>query len=379
MRISHVIPSIDISTGGPARSSTNLIKSLVKLNKKIQLYLITIKSKNPILLEFINSRSNLIFSEKGFFKLFTNFKKSLILNDVDIYHAHSLWKLEIHIMCKVAKTNKTPYVISTRGMLESWSLSQSFIMKKIAMFLYQHNDLNKAACVHATADSEANNIRSLGFTNPIAIIPNGINLVEYPKYTKLKKNKRKVLFLSRIHKKKGIENLINAWKKIDPLITKNWHVEIIGDGNKRYINSLLKLISKLNLESQIKITKPLYGKSKVKKFQDSDLFVLPTYSENFGIVVAEALASCVPVITTKGAPWEDLNSYKCGDWIEIGEKKLIKSLSKMLLKSEAELWQMGLRGRKLVEDKYSMKAVARDFNKLYEWILGISDKPNFIQ
>lgn len=376
IKIFHFINSIDISTGGPARSSTFLIKSLAKITS-YDFFLMTRFSKNPIISNFKEKNISLLFENFNFFKEEKQMQKHLTSNSKKIFHGQHIWNLDIHKMVNIALKYKIPYVISTRGMLEPWSLNQSSFKKKIAMFLYQRRDLNLASCIHATAESEANNIRALGFNNPIAIIPNGINLNDFRKYSKKKNNIRKLLFLSRIHKKKGIENLIHAWHKLDKSITENWNVEIVGNGDKKYISTLNELISSLDL--QINITKPVHGDEKIRKFQNSDLFVLPTYSENFGIVIAEALASNVPVITTKGAPWQDLNTYECGDWIEIGIAPLIKSLSQMLVKSDDELNEMGKRGRKLIEDKYSMEAVACDFNKLYEWILGISDKPSFIK
>ena len=171
------------------------------------------------------------------------------------------------------------------------------------MLLFQKKDLQMADCIHATSNSEAKNIRALGFTNPIALIPNGINLLDYPDYNKLPNTKRKLLFLSRIHEKKGIELLINSWNELDTKYTKDWEIEIIGSGSDEYIQNLKELINKYKLNSSIVISKPIYGIQKLKKYQSSDLFVLPSYSENFGIVIAEALACKLPVITTKGVPW----------------------------------------------------------------------------
>jgi glycosyltransferase involved in cell wall biosynthesis len=246
------------------------------------------------------------------------------------------------------------------------------------MIFYQDKDLRLASCIHATAKSEAEAIRALGYRNPIAVIPNGINLDEYPNYNKKTKNKRKVLFLSRIHKKKGIENLINAWKELDRVTTQNWEVEVVGDGDEKYIANLKHLINHLNLGESIKINKAVYGVEKIEKYREANLFVLPTHSENFGIVIAEALASKTPVITTKGTPWEELNTHNCGEWIDIGKLPLKESLSKMLIKKDKELFEMGERGRQLIKEKYSMNAVAKDMNLLYKWLLDENEKPKFV-
>lgn len=376
MIISHVISSIDNSSGGPSRSITHLISSLLN-NSKIDISLNTLRSSQPIIKKFEGHRP-ISFHEKNFFGFSKSLKNALGNNKVELYHGHGIWQIPVHQMAKQARKLNKPYIITPRGMLEPWSLSQSRIKKILALKLFQNKDLQLSNCIHATALSEAENIRSLGYKNPIAIIPNGVNLEEFPIYKKTSKAKKKLLFLSRIHKKKGIEFLINAWSELDKKYTVNWEVEIVGNGESDYIKDLNFQISQLNLEKTIKITDPVFGKEKHLKYSEADLFVLPTYSENFGIVIAEALASMIPVITTKGTPWEELNSNNCGDWVDIGLEPLKASLSKMLIKSDDELQEMGERGRKLIENKYSMAAVSRDMLSLYNWLIYNNQKPKFI-
>ena len=282
-------------------------------------------------------------------------------------------------MSIISRKSNIPYIITPRGMLEPWSLKQSKCKKKLSMLLFQNKDLKNASCIHATAQMEVENIRKLGFKNPIAMIPNGVNIDEFPNETPNKiNNPKKILFLSRIHKKKGIENLIQAWKLIDIEKRKSWMIEIVGNGEPDYINMLKKRIFKENLNDQIIIKKPVYGNDKIKLFREASLFVLPSFSENFGIVIAEALASFTPVITTKGTPWMDLQTYKCGWWIEIGVLPLKNNLEEALLKSNTELKVMALNGRKLIENKYSMEVVSRQMLNLYDWIITKKNKPNFV-
>mgnify|MGYP000418409231 CR=1 FL=1 len=110
--------------------------------------------------------------------------RNLMKVSYDIFHCHSIWDLSIHQAAVLARKLNKPYIISTRGMLEPWSLTQSLVKKRLAMRLYQDIDIKNASCIHVTAQSEAENIRALGYLNPIAIIPNGINLDNYPHYTK---------------------------------------------------------------------------------------------------------------------------------------------------------------------------------------------------
>ena len=121
------------------------------------------------------------------------------------------------------------------------------------------------------------------------------------------------------------------------------------------------------------------GQEKMQAYQNAQLFVLPSYSENFGIVVAEALACGTPVITTKGTPWEDLETHQCGWWIEIGVAPLKAVLEKVLSLSPKQLELMGKNGRQLMEQKYSMEAVAKHMYELYEWLLKKRERPHFVR
>ena len=369
MKVNHTIASLDKSTGGPARSVTHLISEVLDISKDISLDLTTLSSESPIIKSFNKENSNIFF-----FKNKIKFK-----NSYDLYHAQGIWQIPMHHMVKEATKNNKPYIITIRGMLEPWSLKQSCMKKKIALKLYQFKDLKKATCLHATADMEVDSIRALGLKNPIAMIPNGINIDQFPKEIPLKSMKnKKILFLSRIHPKKGIENLIEAWLNIEVDIKKGWRVDIVGNGDKEYIGELKRIITKEKLQEEIFILPPVFGLKKVRLYREASLFVLPTFSENFGVVIAEALASYTPVITTKGAPWEDLESYNCGWWIEIGVNPLISALEVAMSCSNEDIIEKGKNGRKLIEEKYSIASVAKKMLSLYSWVLEKTDQPSFI-
>ena len=201
----------------------------------------------------------------------------------------------------------------------------------------------------------------MGFDNPISIIPNGIDLTEY-KQVKTFYGTKKIVFLSRIHPKKGIELLLEAWRTMD---TKGWTLEIAGNGEPTYINILIKAAKDLG---NVFFVGPYYEEAKWDFLRSADVLVLPSYSENFGIVVAEALAVGVPVITTQDTPWKDLETYKCGWWIQLSVSNLKYALVKAMQTPVLELELMGTNGRKLIVDKYDIKAVAKEITKIYKKI-----------
>ena len=172
--------------------------------------------------------------------------------------------------------------------------------------------------------------------------------------------------------------MIKTWSKIDKNIKANWQINIAGTGEESYLNELKSLVQERGLEHQINFIGEQYGDNKISTYHNADIFILPTHSENFGIVVAEALACGVPVITTKGAPWEELLTNKAGWWINVGEESLTNCLNKVLLYSREELQFYGNNGRNLIIQKYSIRSASKNMKDTYSWILNGSAKPNCI-
>jgi len=377
MKVTQAIQSLNRNDGGTASYIQLLDTELIKYTS---ICVITLDTANPLPL---NEQIDIISCRKSF-PWAKGYSKELWeqIKDVQtsLFHGNGMWQYPIHALSKIAREKNIPYILSPHGMLEPWALQTGKFKKKLGLWLYQYEDLKQATCIHATAKSEADNIRALGLKNPIAIIPNGIDLSEYRVATdNTEKSQHTLLFLSRIHPKKGIEMLIEAWSKIEVSLKQNWKIRIIGNGEENYIESLNVYIHKLGLGEEISIEGPLFHDEKIKAFNEADLFVLPTYSENFGIVILEALASGVPVITTKGAPWEELELKKAGWWIEIGVDPLVEALNKALRLTNTERFKMGFNGRKLAEANYTIESVAKKMMDLYAWVSEKTLPPSFIQ
>lgn len=372
MKVIHFIPSLDKSIGGPARSSSQLVFFLSEQNPKNQYALHSLKCLNPLINEFHLDNAKIIFNKNI---------REINLDNVDLLHVHGIWSFSIHLLLKKARRKNVPYIISIRGMLEPWSLQQKALKKKLALWVYQRNDLKKALLLHVTSKEEYTSLRSLKFYNPIINIPNGIDQTNFPKKINYLKKFRakKIIFLSRIHKKKGIELLLNAFSQIDPDVRCNWQIEIIGNGDAAYVKQLKALAIKLDLANAVTFVGYRDGEKKIRSLKNATVFVLPTYSENFGIAIAEALAAFTPVITSTGAPWSDLKEANAGYWIDLSVENLKRSIIKIMTTNFENYREMSQNGKALVSKKYSISKHSKDMALAYDWSLNqSSESPRFV-
>lgn len=229
----------------------------------------------------------------------------------DILHFHGVWMPSNLCIARFGWMNHIPYVINPRGDTEVARIKYNkfkMVKKYIAWHLYGKKIVDNAACIITTSEQECMSIRILGSKVPIAIIPNGIELDAFPKEVKhLHGEKKILLFLSRINPIKGIEYLIEAWNRLPVQLRINWELHIAGNSDPEdYLHSLEDKVKKLKLQNSIRFVGAITGEAKMRKYQDSNLFVLPTLNENFGNVIAEAMMCECPVITTKNAPWSCL-------------------------------------------------------------------------
>lgn len=358
MKIIHFIAGIDKKEGGTSEYM-RLLSS--ELKNHIEIIVATGVSPNPIEIAGVKIK----FFETSvtrWFPLLKEFKLFLLAEKPDIVHINGIWSPQNWGFQKVAQELGIKVILSPHGMLEPWILAQNPWKKKLGLFLYQNIAIQRAVCLHATAQMEADNIRNLGFKTPIFIIPNGIDLSDI-KEVKEYYGTKKMVFLSRIHPKKGIELLLEAWRNSN---TEAWTLEIAGNGDENYIQKLIR--SAADIKNVIFVGAK-YGEDKWDFLRSADVLILPTHSENFGIVIAEALAVGVPVITTQGTPWQDLEINQCGWWINLSVEVLQKTIEKVTYTSSKTLEKMGNQGRKLVAEKYEIKVVTNEILGLYQKVL----------
>jgi poly(glycerol-phosphate) alpha-glucosyltransferase len=319
------------------------------------------------------------FSFFGFSKKLTN----AVLNcKSKILHLHGIWMYPQFLALKWQDKYKRPVIISPHGMLDPWALNNSSWKKKIVGFLFANKSLRKANCIHALCNSEYESIRSYGLTNPVAIIPNGIDLPKDFKKKIQNKSKKNLLFIGRIHPKKGLKLLIEAihiLKSNNESFVKKWQLHIVGWNQQGHEDELKVLCNNYNLESEIKFLGPLFDDKKVEALKKADAFILPSYSEGLPMSVLEAWSYQLPVLMTK-----ECNLYEGFDnnaAIEIGlspnqiADKLI-FLNKMSL---IEYKDMSNNALKLVKQKFTWDIIASDMEKTYNWLTTQKEKPDFIK
>lgn len=283
----------------------------------------------------------------------------------EVVHIHALWDPWLMRAFLWAKLHKVPVVWSPHGMLTPWALSQRSVKKWLALVIYQWWGLRGAALLHVTAPSEVEDMRRLRLSNAITQIPLGGEIVDGRGH-KPKQKVHTALFVSRVHPKKGLFNLVEAWGRVRPA---GWRLVIAGPSDGQHAAEVIARARALGLgEDCVRYVGPVYGEAKRRLYKEADLFVLPTYSENFGVVVLEALASRCPVITTKGAPWEELESHRCGWWIDIGVEPLVEALREAVTLTDAERAGMGENGCALVCARYSWEAVGSALEAAYQAI-----------
>lgn len=392
MKTYHLLENLDDTYGGPAKSVPYLAKSLEEIG--VQNSLLSIKYHDGETNEVIKNSELTWLSFSYDFVKKTRYSKTLknyLLDIVKkekniIFHTHNLWNYIPYVAYTLARKYQVPYIMAIRGSLYPWSLAQSSLQKKIAWKLFQKNALQSASCVHVTDKAELEAVRSLGITSPIALVPNGINLDEFKSINSqekakenlgLEKDKNYILFLSRVHPKKGLEYLVQSWIKI----AKNyldWDLLIVGPiYDEKYYRELQLEISKNDLKNRVHFSGMLGGEKRIDCFGASSLFALPSHTENFGIAIAEAMAAKLPVITTHGTPWQEIEEYDAGWWVVLNQKNIDNALTEALTCSEEELKQKGLNGFKLIQ-KYEWKYQAKKMKQVYEWVLSRANKPEFV-
>jgi glycosyltransferase involved in cell wall biosynthesis len=296
-----------------------------------------------------------------------------------VIHNHGMWQLNSVYPGTIARESGATLVHSPRGTFAKWAMSNGSRLKRLFWPLLQRPACQAASCFHATAASEASEIRDLGFEQPIAVIPNGIDVPDEDQTSRHRS--KTVLFLSRLHPKKGLDLLLHAWAQVQHRHP-TWDLCIAGSdesyyGITGYKAELQDLAQRLSLR-RTSFVGDVHGSDKDQLFASASLFVLPTRNENFGVAVAEALSWAVPCIVTKEAPWRGLREKGAGWWIDCDADALACALDDAMSMEEDARWQMGIQGREWAAAEFAWPSVARRMSRTYEWLKGQGNQPEWI-
>jgi glycosyltransferase involved in cell wall biosynthesis len=389
VKILHVIPSVSPNLGGPTEVVLNLVKALRESGVDTEIATTNDNGLDPLVLDVpLNQCVEYQQVPVWFLPRFSPRMRDFIfspamtrwlwqhIKEYDLLDIHYLFSYTSSCAGVIARWQGVPYTLRTMGLLAPWALTQSRAKKQIYTFLTERHNLNQAAAIHCTSAIEAEDVRNFGIPTPTITLPLGVNQPIYLPEAKQKlhylygipSETPVVLFLSRLHYKKRPDLLMRSLSQL-AVQDYNFHLVLAGSGEPDYIENLKNLIATLGLTSRISFAGFVKGTDKQLLLQGSDIFVLPSFSENFGIAVAEAMAVGLPVIVTPGvqiAP--EVAEAKAGLVVE-GEEDALRNALAQLLKFPELRQQLGQKGQDLANSRYSWCAIAQNLSIAYKSIL----------
>jgi glycosyltransferase involved in cell wall biosynthesis len=322
----------------------------------------------------------------------------------DLAHLHALWMFPSVVLRHWHRRKSRPYLITLNGMLELWAIRNSAWKKRIALTLFERANLDDAACIQVNSEAELNSARNFGLKNPIAIIPNGIDLPHSVESSELRadssvfdrfaQGRKVLLYLGRIHPKKGLVNLIRAWKttiNCQPS-TNGWLLAIAGWDQGGHEEELKLLARELGLsfvdvrdqkstvsgQWPLVFLGPQFGDSKAVCYQNCDAFILPSFSEGLPMVVLEAWAYGKPVLMTPECNLPEGFAANAAIRIETTVEGIGGGLWQLFEMSADQRNRMGANGLDLVARQFTWPKIARDLKSVYDWVLGSGAKPECV-
>ena len=368
MKVVHVVPSLEERHGGPSKSVRALANSLARLGEKVEL-VATASAAGPAV-----SLDGDIATLRTFPRITPQWLSRspelshyLQASDADCLHHHSLWLLPLRYAHRAAARHNVPLVISPRGMMSGWAYRHRRWRKRLAEILVHPRAFAGAAGWHATSPAEADDIRQLGFKQPVCVSPNGVALptdselsaarLGWHELCPATRQRPVALFYSRFHRKKRLRELIDLWLSVP---RGDWLLLIVGVAEDYSVAEVNTWIARAGSQQSIAV---FNGAHRPPPYTVASLFVLPSHSENFGLVIAEALAAGVPALVTDTTPWQGLaatGSGWCVPWEQCGP-----TLANALATPPAELAAMGARGRTWVGREFSWERAAQLLSHFY--------------
>jgi glycosyltransferase involved in cell wall biosynthesis len=318
-------------------------------------------------------------------------KRQLAKASFDLLHLHAMWMYPSLLAHWAKKVRKCPLMVTPNGMLEPWALSNSAWKKKFAGFLYEDRMLHGATCLQANTEKELRDFRAYGLVNPVCIIPNGVDLPEVRNNMSVDSHEKKtLLFLGRLHPKKGLPNALRAWSTIcRGNQGREWQLVIAGWDQGGHEAELKQICLELGLpyadatagklwdsvtgsetRKPVVFTGPAFGDTKDRLFRMADAFILPSFSEGLPMAVLEAWGHGLPVVMTDHCNLPEGFAEQAAWRTDTSTEGIAETLQLLLAAPDADRIAKGLNGRKLVQDRFSWPMVASQMKQVYDWLLG---------
>lgn len=308
-------------------------------------------------------------------------KKKLLQENVDIFHMEALWRYPHILMGIWKKHHKVPIVCSPHGMLDPYIIKKQGKIKRIIANIFFSKGFRAVNCYHALCQKEMKDIRAYGLKQPIAIIPNGINLpITTKKYIKSDSNYH-LLYLGRLHPKKGIDILLQAiaiLKKENPNIFNNWTIDIVGWDHENCQTKLEHIVHSNNLKGIVIFHGGLFGEDKIKMYANADAYILPSHGEGLPMTILEAWSWKLPVVMTPQCNIPEGFEANAAIRIEDNVSSIKQGLQTLFNMSDEERISMGNKGYQLVSENFTWDASAQKMIMLYEWLTNQGEKPDFV-
>ena len=306
---------------------------------------------------------------------------------LDLLHVHGLWMFYSPAARAWARATRRPYVVSPHGMLDPWALCNSRLKKLIALWAYERRHLADAACLHALCAEEARAIRQFGLRNRICIVPNGLDAPApvdglLPAWrSRLPRNARILLYLGRLHPKKGLINLLHGWRRFHCRADEpggEWHLAIAGWDQVGHEGELRRIVATSGMGDSVHFLGPLFGAEKERTYAAATAFVLPSVSEGLPMVVLEAWSHRLPVLMTRHCNLPE--GFASGAALEIptSSEGIRLGLDRLAAMSDGQRQLMGEGGNRLSRERFSQSASSDAIKAMYRWLLGRGPQPDCV-
>jgi len=303
-----------------------------------------------------------------------------------IVHQHGIWLGLSAAVCRWSSHAGGKVVIAPHGALDQWAIARSRTKKWVASRLYENRNLRHAACLHALSGEEASALREFGLKNPIAVLPNGVNVAwaaqtpdsqSFRARHRIPPDARVLLFLSRLHPKKGLDLLFHAMAAEGAV--RDWILLAAGSGKPAFERELAALAASLGIADSIRFVGHLSDPERRQAFGAAQAFVLPSRSEGFPMAVLEALACGVPVLTTTAVPGAFLVETGSGWRVPPESQSIAMALANLTTSSPETLSAMGSRGKEYVLREFTWERAATQVAQVYKWLLGMQELPECVR